>query len=58
MKRPDCQFYGKGGWCGKRHDQEIHLTPMGMTKRIVCVRCSDLHNRGNGKCYYYQQRKN
>lgn len=57
MKKTDCQFYGKGGWCGKRHDREIHVTQMGIMSLIKCVRCSELLRRGNGTCKFYTIKK-
>ena len=57
MKKTDCQFYCKGGWCGKCHDEVVEITRNHVSKRIVCVRCSELHRRWNGKCDYYQLRK-
>lgn len=56
-KNSDCHCFGKGGWCGKYHDEEIELTHKGASKRIVCVRCSELLRRWGGKCDYYKQQK-
>lgn len=39
MKKTDCQFYCKGGWCGKCHDEVVEITRNYVSKRIVCVRC-------------------
>ncbi len=55
-KKTDCQYYGKGGWCGHLHDEEITITPRGSSKRIICIRCSEIHQRVK-ECGYYKQKQ-
>ena len=52
MKNTDCQYYCKGGWCGKVHDEYSTISAKGVEKKIVSLRCSEVLRRQNGSCKY------
>lgn len=44
-----CRYYCKGGWCSIHHEQEIHITKKGISRRIISLRCSEWIRR-KGQC--------
>lgn len=57
MKKSDCQFYCKGGWCGKTHRTIIEKINNQESSRIERSRCSELHKAMNDKCNHYRLRE-